>query len=101
MVVIVAMVLVVVVVVVVMAFGLNPHFMIPNSLRGTLISNSKGDFFSLGFSLCPKENRISSQPSFPQSEAHRRKYQWSQPNFLTREEGFFLSDPDFHWVTVH
>lgn len=94
------MALVVVVVVVVMAFGLNPHLLIPDSLRGTLISNYKGDF-SLGFSLCPKESPISSQPSFPQSEAHRKEYQWSQPNFLPREEGFFLSDPDFHWVRVH
>lgn len=84
-----AVVLVVLVVmVVVMAFSMNPSFLSPDSLRGTLIPDRKGYSFSLGLSLCPKENRISAQSSFSQSEEHRRKYQWSQLNFYQRE-GFF------------
>lgn len=45
--------------VVVMAFSMNPSFLSPDSLRSTLIPDRKGCFFSLGLSLCPKENRIS------------------------------------------
>lgn len=44
--------------VVVMAFSMNPSFLSPDSLS-TLIPDRKGCFFSLGLSLCPKENRIS------------------------------------------
>lgn len=40
------------------AFGLNPSFLVPSSIRGTLIPDRKGDSFSLGLSLCPKENNF-------------------------------------------
>ena len=44
------------------AFDLNPSFLVPDSIRGTLIPDRKGDSFSLGLSLCPKENNFC--PSF-------------------------------------